>query len=68
MKIAFVYDAVHPWIKGGTEKRIYEIGRRLVKKHEVHFGIGWWFSEKSEETAQQLSVNGISMLLSGQFQ
>jgi hypothetical protein len=30
MKIAFVCDAVYPWVKGGAEKRIYEIGRRLV--------------------------------------
>ncbi|VVB96467.1 Trehalose synthase [uncultured archaeon] len=44
MKIAFVYDAVYPWIKGGAEKRIYELGRRLAKHgHEVHvFGIKWW--------------------------
>ncbi len=44
MKIAFVYDAVYPWIKGGAEKRIYELGKRLVKQgHEVHvFGIKWW--------------------------
>lgn len=27
MKIAFVYDAVYPWVKGGAEKRIYELGR-----------------------------------------
>ncbi len=36
MRIAFVYDAVYPWIKGGAEKRIYEIAKRLAKKHEVH--------------------------------
>lgn len=44
MKIAFVYDAVYPWIKGGAEKRIYEIGKRLAEKgHNVHvFGIKWW--------------------------
>lgn len=43
MKIAFVYDAVYPWIKGGVEKRIYEIGRRLSHRHEVHwFGLKWW--------------------------
>ena len=46
LKIAFVYDAVYPWIKGGAEKRIYEIGRRLVERgHEVHwYGVGWWFN------------------------
>lgn len=44
MKIAFVYDAVYPWVKGGAEKRIYEIGTRLaVRGDEVHiFGIKWW--------------------------
>ena len=48
MRIAFIYDAVYPWIKGGAEKRIYEIGRRLAKKHEVHwYGIGWWFKDNS---------------------
>ncbi|OPY20352.1 MAG: UDP-D-galactose:(glucosyl)lipopolysaccharide-1,6-D-galactosyltransferase [Methanomethylovorans sp. PtaU1.Bin093] len=44
MRIAFVYDAVYPWVKGGAEKRIYELGIRFIAKgHEVHlFGIKWW--------------------------
>ena len=44
MKIAYVYDAVYPWIKGGVEKRIWEISKRLVKRgHEVHiFGMKYW--------------------------
>jgi glycosyltransferase involved in cell wall biosynthesis len=44
MKIAYVYDAVYPWIKGGAEKRVYELSTRLAKRgHEVHcFGIKWW--------------------------
>ncbi|MDP2845952.1 MAG: glycosyltransferase family 4 protein [Candidatus Methanoperedens sp.] len=44
MKIAFVYDAVYPWVKGGAEKRIYELGKRLAEQgHEVHvFGVKWW--------------------------
>jgi glycosyltransferase involved in cell wall biosynthesis len=48
MKIAYVYDAVYPWIKGGAEKRIYEISKRLVERgHEVHlFGIKWWEGER----------------------
>ena len=46
MKIAFIYDAVYPWVKGGVEKRIYELSKRLAKKHEVHvFGFGWWGKE-----------------------
>ena len=48
MKIAFIYDAVYPWINGGAERRIYELAIRLVKKgHEIHiFGIQWWEGDK----------------------
>lgn len=44
MKIAFVYDAIYPWIKGGAEKRNYELGKRLAADgNEVHiFGVKWW--------------------------
>jgi len=46
MKIAYIYDAVYPWIKGGAEKRVYEIAKRLAKNHEVHwYGVGWWWKE-----------------------
>lgn len=55
MKIAFVYDAVYPWVKGGAEKRIYELGRRLVQQgHDVHvFGVKWW------EGADVISYEGM---------
>jgi glycosyltransferase involved in cell wall biosynthesis len=48
MKIAYVYDAVYPWVKGGAEKRIYELSRRLASRgHEVHcYGIKWWQGDK----------------------
>lgn len=47
MKIAFIYDCAYPWVKGGAEKRLYEIGIRLAEKgHEVHwYCIGWWLHE-----------------------
>lgn len=37
MKIAFIYDCLYPYVKGGGEKRYYEIGQRLKNEHEVHF-------------------------------
>ncbi len=48
MKIAYIYDAVYPWVKGGAEKRIYELSRRLtVRGHEVHcYGMKWWPGER----------------------
>jgi glycosyltransferase involved in cell wall biosynthesis len=47
MKIALVYDAIYPYIKGGGEKRFYEIGKRLTKKgHQVHlYGMKLWEGE-----------------------
>lgn len=47
MKVAFVYDAIYPWVKGGAEVRIHELGRRLsLQGHDVHlFGIKWWEGE-----------------------
>lgn len=43
LRIAFVYDVVYPWVKGGVEKRIYELARRLARKHEVHvYGYKLW--------------------------
>ena len=44
MKIAFVYDVVYPYVKGGVEKRIWEMSRRLAARgHEVHiYGMKYW--------------------------
>ena len=43
MKIAYVYDVIYPFIKGGVEKRIYELSRRLASRHEVHvYGMKFW--------------------------
>jgi len=48
MKIALVYDAVYPYIKGGGEKRFFEIGKGLTARgHEVHFyGMKLWEGDK----------------------
>jgi L-malate glycosyltransferase len=44
MKLALVYDVIHPYVVGGVQKRNWEIARRLVKKgHEVTlFGMKYW--------------------------
>lgn len=76
MRIAFVYDAVYLWIKGGAGKRVYEIARRLADSgHEVHwYGVGWWLNDNDSKTIDhdgiilhsvcepmQLYVDGISI-------
>ena len=47
MKIAFVYDVIYPCVKGGVEKRVWELAVRLAKRgHEVHlFGMKFWEGE-----------------------
>jgi len=44
MKLAYIYDAVHPGIKGGAEKRISDVSKRLAEQgHKVHwYGLKWW--------------------------
>lgn len=43
MKIAFTYDAVYPYEKGGAQKRIWELARRLSDDHDVHlYGMHYW--------------------------
>jgi glycosyltransferase involved in cell wall biosynthesis len=43
LRIAFVYDALYPEVKGGGERRFHEIGKRLSDRHEVHHvSWRWW--------------------------
>ena len=43
MRIAFVYDAIYPWVSGGAERRNHELARRLAVRHDVHLiGWQWW--------------------------
>jgi glycosyltransferase involved in cell wall biosynthesis len=47
-KIALVYDAIYPYVKGGAEKRYADLARQLVKKgFEVHcYGMKYWQGPK----------------------
>jgi glycosyltransferase involved in cell wall biosynthesis len=60
MKIAIVNDAIYPYYKGGTEKRDWEIAKRLSKKgHKVHiFGMKEWRG-KSNFVKDRVYIHGI---------
>jgi glycosyltransferase involved in cell wall biosynthesis len=64
MKIAFIYDAVYPWVKGGAEKRVYEIAKRMAQHgHEVHwYSIAWWLPEngKTNMIMDGIHLHGVS--------
>lgn len=44
LKIAYVYDCVYPYVKGGVERRIWELSQRLAARgHDVHiYGMKYW--------------------------
>ena len=64
MKIAFIYDAVYPWVKGGAEKRVYELAKRLAERgHEVHwYSIGWWWTDNDHNDIimEGIKLHGVS--------
>lgn len=51
MRIAYVYDAVYPYIMGGVERRVWELSRRLAGRgHDVHlYGMQWWAGDPDIE-------------------
>lgn len=55
MKIAYVYDAVYPWVKGGAEKRVYELAKRIAARgHDVHwYGMGYWSAQNKGKNIER---------------
>lgn len=53
MKLCFVNAFFHPYV-GGTEKHMYELGRRLARRHEVHV-----FTAQLPGTAATETVEGV---------
>src|SRR3989344_3585282 len=48
MKIAYVFDSIYPFNKGGKEKRLYDISNVLSKKHDVHiYTMKFWSGGKT---------------------
>ena len=60
MKIALVYDAVYPYVKGGAERRYFEIGRRLAAQHDVHIvSFAWWANQPRQERAPGITYTSV---------
>ena len=65
MKIAFIYDTAFPWVTGGAERRIYEIGTRLAKSgHDVHvYSLGYWMLEEEYKNQEVIKYDNIKFNL-----
>jgi glycosyltransferase involved in cell wall biosynthesis len=63
MKIGLMYDRVHPWLKGGGEKSLHDLGTGLAARgHEVHwFGMNCWGGRPDREH-DGLRLHGLSPL------
>lgn len=59
LRIAYIYDAVYPFTKGGGERRIYEIGRRLAARgHDVHWFSWKWWPDKAPARLAGIDLHG----------
>lgn len=63
-RVAFVSDSVYPYNKGGKEKRLHEITKRLVKdgRQVDIYTMKWWKGPKNLRTADGVYLHGITRL------
>jgi len=60
MRIAIAYDVIYPFTKGGGEKIVYEVMRRLGARHEIHlFSLKLWPGENTIEMAPNVWAHGV---------
>lgn len=58
MELAFLYPGAYPFIKGGVEKRIFELGKRLSKNYGCSITL---YCMKLWEGKDEIEVEGIRM-------
>jgi glycosyltransferase involved in cell wall biosynthesis len=61
-RIAFVSDAVWPYNKGGKEKRLHEISRRLVKdgRQVDIYTMKWWEGPETIQNKDGVYLHGLT--------
>ena len=62
MKIAIIYDVIYPYVKGGVEKRVWELAVRLSQRgHDVHlYGMKFW-DGKDIISRKGVTLHGVCM-------
>jgi glycosyltransferase involved in cell wall biosynthesis len=59
LRIAFVYDALFPYVKGGAERRYHELAVRLAARHEVHMVSWTWWSGAPDPSLDGVVLHGV---------
>jgi L-malate glycosyltransferase len=59
LKIALVYDALYPYVRGGGERRYHEIGRRLAATHEVTYLTWQWWDGPARAELDGMRLVGV---------
>ena len=68
LRITLVYDLMHPFTIGGAERRFYEIGRRLARRHDVHFvSLKHWSGDATIRTPEGYTLHGVPNFPAAQY-
>jgi len=60
MDIAYAAPVVYPFVKGGVEKRIHEIGRRLANRgHEITIYSRHWWDGSANDTHEGMNLRAV---------
>ncbi|MFN2483791.1 MAG: glycosyltransferase family 4 protein [Candidatus Limnocylindria bacterium] len=59
MRIAFIYDALYPYVAGGAERRYHELARRLTTSHDVHYITWQWWDGPSVTQSDAITLHGV---------
>lgn len=59
LRIAYVYDALHPYLLGGAERRYHELAERLAERHEVHYFSWQFWDGRADRTEDGIQLHGV---------
>lgn len=59
LRIAFVYDALYPYVSGGAELRYHEVARRLSARHDVHLVSWTWWDGAPDASLDGMTLHGV---------
>lgn len=59
LRIAFVYDALYPWVNGGAERRYHALASRLAERHDVHMVSWQWWDGPAVIRRDGMTLHGV---------